>query len=164
MYNNYWNPNQDMMYQNSVPNVDPNNSFYLNTGRNNMFDSSNFHGVGFNNNNQIQYQTYPTNNELKREYRMDLDVPVGMVPPENDLGNGFFRFTWENRTIDRKQILPVTIHAGSLNVINAGYGIQGLGDAMLVESLPKDKNTWYMTVQNLSDAQRKIGFYLIAKR
>ncbi|HFK1738590.1 TPA: hypothetical protein ACGXP7_001921 [Bacillus cereus] len=163
MYNNYWNPNQDVMYPNAVPNVGPNNPYY-HAGRNNIFDSSNFNDIGFNN-NQIQHQTYPTNNELKSEYRIDLELPQsGMGFQGDDLGNGFYRFAWENRSIGARQILPVSIHAGPLKVISAGYGIQNSGNAILVESYPKDQNNWYMTVQNLVDAPRKIAFYLIAKQ
>ncbi|HFK1756491.1 TPA: hypothetical protein ACGXQC_000857 [Bacillus cereus] len=151
MYNNYWNPNQNVMYPNAVPNVGPNN----------MLNSSNFHDASFNN-NQIQYQTYSANNELSSEYRIDLDVPPGFQG--DNLGNGFYRFAWEDRSIGPREILPVSIHAGAWKVINAGYGIQDLGNAILVESYPKDKNNWYMTVQNLVNAPRKIAFYLIAKQ
>ena len=103
---------------------------------------------------------------FNNQYQIDLNVP----PPgsrefeDGNLGNGFYRFAWENRIIGPNQILPVFIHAGDLKVINAGYGIQDLGNAILVESYPKDKNNWYMTVQNRVNAQRKIAFYLIAKK
>ncbi|HDR8476730.1 hypothetical protein CN423_19310 [Bacillus cereus] len=150
MYNNYWNPNQDVMYPNAVPNVD--SQYHYSPNYIPAVDSNSFRNY---------HTPYPQYDNLEeRDTFLNLSISEAT---RTDLGNGFYRFAWENRQINGNDYLTAVLSAGNYKVISAGYGMQGEADAHARESFPRDANTWNITVRNPTPQPRKIAFYLIAK-
>ncbi|PEW27346.1 hypothetical protein [Bacillus thuringiensis] len=146
MYNNYWNPNQDVMYPNAVPNVDsqypPN---YVSNA------DSNF------------YMPIPRDSEL-RERRIELRATKGTG---RQLGNGFERFDWPDITdIFPNEYLTAFMTAEGMQVISGGWAPGGYAPLFAMESYPQPTrlDTWIITALNQAQGNpRKISFYLIAK-
>ncbi|NRS52070.1 hypothetical protein [Brevibacillus sp. HB2.2] len=98
---------------------------------------------------------------IQRQQPLDLSTE-GATNSQN-LGNGFHRYAWEERTIPGSTYLGVRIFAGSKKVITAGYGVAKYAPIYAMESFPRTANQWYMTIYNPTDADRQLGIYLIAK-
>ncbi|PFL06525.1 hypothetical protein [Bacillus thuringiensis] len=148
MYNNYWNPDQSMMYPNNIQNEDTNYQYSSNYISN---VDSNFH------------MPIPRNGEV-RERRLELRATKGTG---TQLGNGFERFDWPDITdISPNEYLTAIMSAEGMNVISGGWAPGGYAPLFAMESfpLPRRLDTWVITTLNQAQGNpRKMSFYLIAK-
>lgn len=142
MYNNYWNPNHNMMFQNAVPSVDPNYQYFSN------------HVPNVNPYDQVSMD--------KDRESLALDLYLYPESQPTDLGDGFFSYSWE-RIVNQRGLIRAAMIVPGKKVISGGVAPQGWDPFYIFESLPNSKDQWVISVHNGKGGGRRINFYVIAK-
>ncbi|WP_242315572.1 hypothetical protein [Bacillus cereus group sp. BfR-BA-01355] len=178
MYNNYWNPNQNMMYPNAVPSVNPNYQHapnyipsedpnYRMTYPNAVPSiDSNYKTMYPNSSEDSDYQFSQNNVPSYRNEREQKAYLYGEdAQGRTELGHGFMSFSWAPEIIEPNQYLIAYLHAPkNMNVINGGWKISSPNDPVFaIESYDRQLNQWIITLYNASERSKQITFTLIAK-
>lgn len=111
---------------------------------------------------QNQYPNSYSPQDQENRVARRVELGRGSSEPYEDLGHGFFSFKWINRKIGTNETVTYFLNSEGMNVISAGYAIAGEERAFALESYPRLKEQWVITVMNPS-AQRDIQLFLIAK-
>ncbi|WP_412056337.1 hypothetical protein [Bacillus inaquosorum] len=103
----------------------------------------------------------------RREVRLNIDRGIANpIPPDetNDLGNGFYTFAWINKfQIKEGEFLTFSLEGTNIGVINGGFAPRDFAPLYAIESFPRKKNEWIMTLHNPTRSVRDLSVYLIAK-
>ncbi|PEL75402.1 hypothetical protein CN603_13015 [Bacillus toyonensis] len=152
MYNNSWYPNQNMIYQNAIPNVYPN---YQNA-QNYIPSENQQHQLSHDMNED---NTYGYWNERQPEAYLYI-----REAKQNRLGDKFWSFSWKPETVKPGQYLIAFLHAPNMNVINGGWKISSPNDRVFaIESYDRKLDQWVITLYNNSQNTKQVTFTLIAK-
>ncbi|NIL35003.1 hypothetical protein [Bacillus thuringiensis] len=154
MYNNYWNQNHDMMFQNAVPIINSNYQYSPN--------------VFMNVDPKFQMPMPRYDNERFQATTLLVDFAEEVT----DLGDGFRIYTWKEESINpygyfnvNMTSLHSTFPTSNMKVISGGWSL-GVGKSAhvyAIESYPRDKNQWVITLFNNTMHTRKIKFFLTTK-
>ncbi|PSB00065.1 hypothetical protein [Bacillus halotolerans] len=106
----------------------------------------------------------------QRQTERRISLLTSAAPEVNQLGNGFFRYSWDSG-VGPKETLICFLEGDGLNVITGGFAFVGsmafegnVPPIYLLESYPYAKNRWVISLHNPSNDSRRLRFYLIAKR
>ncbi|MCU5275408.1 hypothetical protein PDN41_27475 [Bacillus cereus] len=180
MYNNYWNPNQNVMYQNAFPNVHSN---YQNTQNYIPIENPNYRMTHPNVGPSIDpnYEMMYPNSSEDLEYQFSHDLNQSNVHGYRDerqpetylyireakqtrLGDKFWSFSWKPQTVQPGQYLLAFLNAPDMNVINGGWKISSPNDRVFaIESYDRQLDQWVITLYNDSQNTKQVTFTLIAK-
>ncbi|MDF9529498.1 hypothetical protein [Bacillus cereus] len=167
MYNNYWNPNQDVMYPNAVPNVD--SQYYYSLGsvpgvdpnyRMVYQNATSSEAPNVNSNYQFSQSIVQDTFSGYRDLTLTANQSGGI-----DIGNGFRLFSFEPaRPIASGQYLTIFLNAPELRVINAGWKVGGApAKIFAIESFARHRDQWVITLYNDDSVEKMVTFSLIAK-
>ncbi len=151
MYNNYWNQNHDMMFQNAVPIINSNYQYSLNVFMN---VDPNF---------QMPMPRYDNERDQATTLLIESAEEV------TDLGDGFRIYTWKEESINPYGYFNVnmtSLPTSNMKVISGGWSL-GVGKSAhvyAIESYPRDKKIngllHYLIILCI---QEKIKFFLTTK-
>ncbi|HDR4861597.1 TPA: hypothetical protein QCR61_003894 [Bacillus cereus] len=168
MYNNYWNPNHDMMFQKAVPSVDPNHRYAPNyvssVDPNYQYSPNAITNVDSYNQNTsgIQVPNFQ-NSDDGRQTRKKISL-TAIKGRGTDLGDGFESFSWDAGQISYNEYLLVFMDAPEMKVINGGWAPNDEAPLYAMENYPRKINQWVITLFNEKPGNpRPIRFFLIAK-
>ncbi|KAA0823498.1 hypothetical protein [Bacillus sp. AY2-1] len=181
MYNNYWNPNQSLMYPNVYPNYENNPNYipiedpnyrmtHPNAGPSMdpnyemMYpNSSEDSGYQFSHDlNQSNVHGY--RNERQQKAYLYSEGDTEEARSRGDLGHGFWSFSWTPKTVEPNKYLVVFLHTPNMNVINGGWKISSPNDPVYaIESYDRQLDQWVITIHNASNRTKQVTFTLIAK-
>lgn len=177
MYNNYWNQNHDMTFQNAIPSVNPNHQYSSNYVPSNNLNYHYPRNISSNVNVNNQF-TANVDSDYTQKYYESISQhgrerqPVEQVSYNfsinngEDLGNGFFSFRVDAMIDSDEYLTAFLIAPPGMKVISGGWAPQHYKPLPVLESFPHKRDTWVVTVFNPkeSPAPRKVSFFLIAKQ
>ncbi|MCU5138268.1 hypothetical protein OCA06_00370 [Bacillus cereus] len=178
MYNNYWNPNQNMMYSNTAPSVNPNYQhapnyipsvdpndriIYPNAGPSNY---SNYEMM-YPNDSESTESDYQFSQNNAPGYWNERDQETTLTAAEHlgtDLGHGFKSFSWDPVTVNPKEYFVVFLEAPGRKVISGGWKLGSPNDRVFaVESYDRKIHQWVITLFNDSNRPKPVRFTLMTK-
>ncbi|MGK9485125.1 hypothetical protein ACSSUS_18355 [Bacillus tropicus] len=176
MYNNYWNPNQSLMYPNVYPNYE-NNPNYIPIEDPNYRMAHPNAGPSIDPNYEMMYPNsigdseYQFSQNINQNnapgYRNDRDQQTTLTAAEHlgtDLGHGFKSFSWEPVTVNPKEFFVVFLEAPGRKVISGGWKLGSPNDRVFaVESYDRKINQWVITLFNDSNRPKPVTFTLMTK-
>ncbi|MBA5716339.1 hypothetical protein DT035_16220 [Bacillus subtilis] len=110
----------------------------------------------------------PTDNierstDLSRQRRRDITLDIRGAS-STDLGNGFYSYQWADIVvINPNEYLVCFLEGQNINVINGGFAPGDYAPMYAMESFPRRRNQWVVTVHNPTGSTRHLSLYLIAK-
>ncbi|MDA2379163.1 hypothetical protein SAMN04487767_101511 [Bacillus wiedmannii] len=172
MYNNYWNPNQSLMYPNVYPNYE-NNPNYIPIEDPNYRMAHPNAGPSIDPNYEMMYPNSIGDSEYQFSqnngpgYRNERDQQTTLTAAEHlgtDLGHGFKSFSWEPVTVNPKEFFVVFLEAPGRKVISGGWKLGSPNDRVFaVESYDRKINQWVITLFNDSNRPKPVTFTLMTK-
>ncbi|MCU5537261.1 hypothetical protein OCB04_15100 [Bacillus cereus] len=176
MYNNYWNPNQGLMYPNVYPNYENNPNYIPIEDPNYRMTHPNA-GPSIDPNYEMIYPNSSENSEYQFSqsinqnnapgYRNERDQQTTLTAAEHlgtDLGHGFKSFAWEPVTVNPKEYFVVFLEAPGRKVISGGWKLGSPNDRVFaVESYDRKINQWVITLFNDSNRPKPVTFTLMTK-
>lgn len=148
MYNNYWNQNHDMMFQNAVPIINSNYQYSPNVFMN---VDPNF---------QMPMPRYDNERDQATTLLIESAEEV------TDLEDGFRIYTWKEQFIRPYEYFNANMTSyptSNIKVISGGWSVDKNAHVYAIESYPRYKNQWVITLFNNSLHTRKIKFFLTIK-
>ncbi|PJH94843.1 hypothetical protein [Bacillus sp. SN1] len=109
------------------------------------------------------YNIERSTEDFSRQRRREIPLDIREAS-RADLGNGFYSYEWLNYVVINPNEYLVCVMAGqNINVINGGFAPRDLAPMYAMESFPRRKNQWVVTVHNPTGSSRELSLYLIAK-
>ncbi|MCT6901939.1 MAG: hypothetical protein M3Z48_01770 [Lactobacillus sp.] len=163
MYNNYWNPNQNIMYPNAHPNYQYSQNYIPSDETNYRMIHSNIDPSAVANvDPKYQY----SQNKVQRTFNRDSELSLTDHEVTNDIniGDGFYFTSWSDTTINSKGFHTFTLNATDRRVISGGWKLLGrAAKVFAVESYPRHRDQWIITLYNDEDIEKRISPSLITK-
>ncbi|MGM0748767.1 MAG: hypothetical protein ACQEUS_13185 [Bacillota bacterium] len=113
--------------------------------------------------NSIPPHNIERSTDFSRQSRREITVDIRRAS-QTDLGNEFFSYEWSNFVvINPNEYLVCFLEGQNINVLNGGFAPRDYAPMYAMESFPRRKNQWVITVHNPTGSARELSLYLIAK-
>ncbi|WP_412094441.1 hypothetical protein [Bacillus atrophaeus] len=97
--------------------------------------------------------------QRRREIRLDI-----RGASRTELGNEFYSYEWSTPAqINPNEFLICYLEGQNINVLNGGFAPGDFAPMYAMESFPRRRNQWVVTVHNPTSSRRELSLYLIAK-